>query len=125
MKNRSLAARFGFALSGWKAAWQRERSFRSQTWCVLLAFVSLFVLQMPVLWWVIVVVICALVLAIELINSALEALIDLLHPEIHPEIKVIKDMLAGAVLAMSCAAVFAAIAMGATYAWGQLLSLQS
>lgn len=125
MKNRSLAARIGFAVSGWKAAWQRERSFRTQAWCALLALGGLFLLQPPMLWWVVVAVVCALVLALELINSALEALIDLLHPEVHPEIKVIKDMLAGAVLAISCAAVFAAIAMAANYVWAQLLSLES
>ena len=125
MKNRSLAARIGFALAGWRAAWARERSFRTQAWCALLAFVALFMLQPAPIWWAFVALVCALVLALELINSALEALIDLLHPEIHPEIKIIKDMLAGAVLAISCAALFGAVILGTAYVWAQLLSLES
>lgn len=125
MKNRSLATRIGFAMAGWRAAWSRERSFRSQAWCALLAFIALCVLRPSILWWVVVMLICALVLAIELINSALEALIDLLHPAVHPEIKVIKDMLAGAVLAISCAALFAALMLAVAYVWAQLLSLES
>lgn len=125
MKNRSLAARIGFALAGWRAAWSRERSFRTQAWCALLAFIALCTLQPSILWWVVVMLICALVLALELINSALEALIDLLHPAVHPEIKVIKDMLAGAVLAISCAALFAGLMLAGAYVWAQLLSLES
>jgi len=125
VKNRSLVARLGFALAGWKAAWKRERSFRTQTWCALLAFIALFMLQPPPIWWAFVALACAVVLALELVNSALEALIDLLHPEVHPEIKIIKDMLAGAVLAVSCAALFGAIILGTSYVWAQLLSLES
>ena len=104
MKNRSLSERTGFALAGWRAAWRRERSFRTQAAIAAVALCVLVLLRPPAIWWALVAVTCALVLALELINSALEALIDLLHPGIHPEIKAIKDMLAGAVLAISVAA---------------------
>jgi hypothetical protein len=40
----------------------------------------------------------ALVLGLELVNSAIECLIDHLHPEVAPEIKLAKDDIAGAVL---------------------------
>ena len=125
MKNRSLRARVGFAIAGWKAAWSRERSFRTKAWCAVLAFIALYMLQAPPIWWVVVAVTCALVLALELINSALEALIDLLHPQVHPEIKVIKDMLAGAVLAISCAALFTALVLACVTVWARLASLES
>ena len=125
MKNRSIGARIGFALAGWKTAWGRERSFRTQAWCALAAFAALIAIQPPPIWWALVGVVCALVLALELINSALEAVIDLLHPGIHPEIKAIKDMLAGAVLAISCAALFVAAVLALAYGWTQLAALQS
>ena len=125
MKNRSLFARIGFAVAGWKAAWARERSFRTQAWCAVLAFIALYMLQAPPIWWVVVAVTCALVLALELINSALEALIDLLHPQVHPEIKVIKDMLAGAVLAISCAAFVVGSILVAVSVWARLVSFES
>jgi undecaprenol kinase len=111
VKNRSLAERVGFALAGWRAAWRRERSFRTQASIAAVALLVLIVLRPAPIWWAIVAVTCSLVLALELINSALEALVDLLHPSVHPEIKFIKDALAGAVLAISTAALIVAVAL--------------
>jgi len=51
------------------------------------------------------------VLALELLNSAVEGVIDLLHPGLHPEIKAIKDMIAGAVLIVSLAALVVALSL--------------
>lgn len=116
MKNRSLADRIGFAVAGWQAGWRRERSFRTQVLLAGVALVTLVLLRPAPVWWALVAVTCALVLALELVNSALEALIDLLHPAIHPEIKAIKDMLAGAVLAISIAALVVAVAIVVTQA---------
>ncbi len=101
----------GFALAGWRAAWGRERSFRTQTIIAGVAVIALLILHPAPFWWAIVAITCALVLALELVNSAVEALVDLLHPEIHPEIKALKDMLAGAVLMISVAAVVVAAAL--------------
>jgi diacylglycerol kinase (ATP) len=53
----------------------------------------------------------ALVLALKLLNGALEAVIDHLHPQQHPEIGAAKDMLAGAVLIAAVAALVVAAAM--------------
>jgi diacylglycerol kinase (ATP) len=125
MKNRSLFARIGFAVAGWRAAWMRERSFRTQVWLACCALLALLVLRPAPVWWAIVAITCALVLALELINSAVEGLIDLLHPEIHPEIKAIKDMLAGAVLAISCAALAVAMSLALVYVRAVLLNLET
>jgi diacylglycerol kinase (ATP) len=125
LKNRSFLARIGFAVAGWRAAWARERSFRTQAWLGAFALLALLVIRPAPIWWAIVAVTCALVLALELINSAVEGLIDLLHPEIHPEIKAIKDMLAGAVLAISCAALVVATALAVTYALAVLHGLET
>jgi undecaprenol kinase len=116
MKNRPLRDRLSFAVAGWQAAWRRERSFRTQVCCPVLAIVALLILRPSPIWWALIVVTSALVLALELINSALEAVIDRLHPEIHPEIKAAKDMLAGAVLAISVAALIVAMALVTTQA---------
>ena len=125
MKNSSLFARIGFAVAGWKAAWVRERSFRTQVWFAAFALLALLVLRPPPGWWAIVALTCALVLALELVNSALEGLIDRLHPETHPEIKAIKDMLAGAVLAISCAALVVAAALAFFYVHAVLLKFET
>lgn len=112
MKNRPFRERIGFALAGWREAFARESSFRTQLGMAGLAAVALIVLRPAPVWWALVGLTCALVLALELINSAVEAVIDLLHPGIHPAVKLAKDMLAGAVLVMSGAALIVGIAMG-------------
>ena len=111
MKNRPFRERLGFAAEGIRTGWRRENSFRAQTRLAALALAALIVLRPAAIWWGLVAVTCALVLALELINSALEAVIDLLHPGIHPSVKVAKDMLAGAVLTISLAALVVGLAM--------------
>lgn len=111
MKNRPFRERIGFALAGWREAFARESSFRTQIGMAVLAFVALVVLRPAPIWWAVVALACALVLALELVNSAVEAVIDLLHPGIHPAVKLAKDMLAGAVLVMSCASLIVGLAM--------------
>jgi diacylglycerol kinase (ATP) len=111
MKNRPFRERLGFALAGLKAGWQRERSFRTHVVFAALALLALLVLRPAPVWWGLVAVVVALVLALELINSAMETIIDLLHPDRHPEIKAVKDMVAGAVLTISLAALVVALAL--------------
>ncbi|HWU96063.1 MAG TPA: diacylglycerol kinase [Sphingomonas sp.] len=111
MKGRPFRERMGFALAGIRTGWVREASFRSQSRFAVVAVAALLVLRPAPLWWGLVAICCAIVLALELVNSAMEAVIDLLHPGIHPSIKVAKDMLAGAVLVMSFAALAVGIAM--------------
>lgn len=77
----------------------------------LLALAALLILRPAPVWWAVVAVTVALVLALEMLNSAIEAVIDLLHPGIHTEVKAAKDMLAGAVLAISVASLVVAAAM--------------
>jgi undecaprenol kinase len=111
VKNRPLRDRLGFAVAGLKFGWVRERSFRTQGFAALLALAALVGLRPKPIWWAVVALVTAAVLALELVNSALEGIIDLLHPGIHPEIKIVKDMLAGAVLIISLSALVVAGAL--------------
>ncbi len=43
----------------------------------------------------------ALVISVEMVNSAMETLCDLLHPAYSPKIKIVKDIMAGSVLVVS------------------------
>jgi diacylglycerol kinase (ATP) len=116
VKNRNFAQRLGFALSGIGAGWRRERSFRTHCVFAVLAVAALLVLRPAPVWWALVILVVALVMALELVNSAVEAVIDLLHPDLHPEIKAAKDMVAGAVLLISGAALVVALALAVD--WG-------
>jgi undecaprenol kinase len=111
VKNRGFRARVGFALAGWRAAWRGEKSFRTQAALGGCAVAALLVLRPAPIWWALIALVSALVLALELVNSAVEAVVDRLHPEIHPSIGMAKDMLAGAVLMMSVAALVVGAAM--------------
>lgn len=58
--------------------------------------------------WAAILLVSALVISLEVVNSAMERLIDHLHPGEHPEVGLAKDMLAGAVLVAALCAVFVA-----------------
>jgi undecaprenol kinase len=111
MKNRPLHERFGFALAGLRVVFKSERSFRTECMFAVAAAVVLAILR-PGWQWAALIVICTmLVMALELLNSALEYLIDHIHPDIHPAIKHSKDAAAAAVLVASCGSVCVAALM--------------
>lgn len=107
-----LRRAFGFSLSGLRAAW-KQAAFRLEiiAGVPLLAFSMLIdvgpaeraILALSVI----------LVVAVELLNSAVESAIDRIGPEIHPLSKQAKDMGSAAVLV--CAA-------GAALAWWCVLA---
>ena len=65
--------------------------------------------------WLVLLLISALVLALETINSAIEKLCDLYTKETHPQIKRIKDIAAGAVLISAIFALVIAIVIFKKY----------
>jgi diacylglycerol kinase (ATP) len=111
VKNRPLHERVGFAIEGWRTGWRREASFRTQVLVAAAALLALIVLRPAPIWWALMALVVALIMAFELVNAALEGVVDHLHPEIHPEIKAIKDMAAGAVLLLSAASLAIGAAM--------------
>jgi undecaprenol kinase len=111
MKNRPFHERLSFALDGIRAVWRSERSFRTQCGCALAAAGVTIALRPGWTWAAIIALATALVLALELMNSALEYLMDHVHPDIAPAIKRAKDAAAGAVLLASFGAAFAGLMM--------------
>lgn len=109
MKNQNLIKRFGFALNGIKEAFKSESSFRIQILLGIFAIAYFSWLDVTVIWWVLLIIIIALVLAAELFNTAIEILIDHLHPGLHPEIKRVKDISAGAVFILSLSGLLFAV----------------
>ena len=104
MKSRSFRERLGFATAGLAIVWRREKSFRSQCLLGLGAAAFTAALRPGLLWAAAVAIVIGLVLALEMMNAALEYLIDKVHPEIAEEIKFAKDAAAGGVLIASMAA---------------------
>jgi undecaprenol kinase len=101
VKNRAFHTRLGHAWAGIRLVWRREKTFRTHALFALAALMVAAALRVSPIWWALIVLCIALVVALEALNSALEYLIDRLHPEIHDEIKCAKDAAAGAVLLAS------------------------
>ena len=114
MKNRAFSERLGFAWSGLRSAWRSEASLRTQIKISLLLLAVLAILRPSLLWWGLCGVMVALVIAAELLNTALEQLADHLHPEQDPRIKIVKDCAAAAVLILSIGALWVALLMVAS-----------
>ena len=97
-----LRKSFKFAFAGISRAWRNEPNFRIEVSLGVAASLMAFWLQVsPVSIWLI----SALVLSLELLNSALEATVDLISSDFHPLAKLAKDAAAGAVLLSSILAV--------------------
>lgn len=109
MKGRPLHHRLGFAWAGLCQAFVRESSFRAHLRTLAGTAVLLVSLRPAPMWWAAIAISAALVLSLEMLNSALEGLVDLLHPAIHPEIKVIKDMASAAVMIGGIGAIVVAV----------------
>ena len=111
-KNRTFAARLGFAINGIAVAIRSERSLRTQTLGLLAVMMALWILHPAAIWWALLLLSSGAVLAAELFNTAIERLADHLHPQQHPAIRIVKDCAAAGVLltalaALSVAAAFA------------------
>ena len=97
-KNRRFPARLGFALRGFAHAMRSEASLRLQALAGVAALGVLLVLRPPAVWWALVLLASAAVLAAELFNTAIEHLADVLHPEESPGVRIVKDCAAAGVL---------------------------
>lgn len=98
-------SRLGFALSGLRAAFCSEPSFRFQALAAGVAVLTTLWLRPPPIWLALVIVMSMLVLAAELVNTALEHALDGLHPEQADFVRIAKDCAAASVLVLSLAAV--------------------
>lgn len=92
-----------YSLDGWKHGWREEKSLRQWTYVNLAAAVFMIILQPPLWACAILVVNGLLLLALELINSAIEATIDYISTERHPLAKAAKDTGSAAVALMGLA----------------------
>jgi diacylglycerol kinase len=105
---------FSFAFEGVKAAFM-EPNFRVQVLSAVLVLFLGFGFGITKTEWLFVILCCAGVLSLELINSAVERLCDVITSEINPNIKYIKDVCAAAVLLASLASLAVGIIIFTPY----------
>lgn len=92
------------AWDGVRLAATREKNIRIQLALYILALVLSAVI-LPARDAALVVVVSSVILALEMINTAIESLADVVDARYHEALRAVKDMTAGAVFVVSAAAV--------------------
>ncbi|MFD1177790.1 diacylglycerol kinase family protein [Paenibacillus puldeungensis] len=103
---RKWGAVFKHALEGVFASFKTQRNLRVHGAAAVLVTAAALFFRLPPRDIALLMLVIALVISLELVNTAIEATVDLVTPEWHKLAKMAKDAAAGAVLV---AAVFAVI----------------
>lgn len=102
-----MKKKFSDAFAGLKDGWL-HRSIRIQMILAVLAVIAGLILKLNAQEWQTVLLCIAMVIAAEILNTCIEKLCDLYSEAMNPKIKVIKDLAAGSVLAVSAVALIIA-----------------
>lgn len=118
-KRRPFSESFRDAFNGIRLVAHRERNFRVQIILGILAIIACIIFQImgvfDALLFVLVGFAIFFVLAMELVNTAVEAIIDMISGgKTHPLAKIAKDAAAGAVLLASVFSIIVAVAVAAS-----------
>jgi undecaprenol kinase len=101
-KNRELMSSLDFAVSGLKTTFKEERNMRKHAVSAILVILAGLVFQVSVTEWLFLLLSISLVIAFEIVNSAIENVVDLAsNYHFSMLAKNAKDMAAGAVLFVS------------------------
>ncbi|HFR3425070.1 TPA: diacylglycerol kinase family protein [Streptococcus suis] len=101
-KNRELMASLDFAMSGLLTAFKEERNMKKHLASAVLVVLAGLIFQVSATEWLFLLLSISLVIAFEIMNSAIESVVDLASDyHFHLLAKNAKDMAAGAVLFVS------------------------
>jgi undecaprenol kinase len=92
---------FRYAFRGIHTAFKTGRNLCIMAACFIFVIAASFILGLSGVEWAVVLLCCAGVISLEMINSAIEALLNVISPEYQPQTKRAKDIAAGAVLVFS------------------------
>ncbi|RNC86427.1 MAG: diacylglycerol kinase family protein [Winogradskyella sp.] len=98
----------GYAFKGLLLLIRTENSIKLQLFIAIAVTIAGFYFNISTTEWLIQLVMIALVMSVEGVNTAIEYISDFIHPDHHPKIGHIKDIGAGAVLIASILAIIVA-----------------
>jgi diacylglycerol kinase len=101
---RRLFKSFKYSYEGIKYAYTKEQSMTIHLTITAFVIMAGIIYQITYTEWLLCIVMIAIILAIELLNTSIEAVVDLACPKIHPLAKIAKDTASGAVLIFAIAA---------------------
>ena len=97
-KRKKLRNSFKYAFQGIKEAWSTEQNLKIHFIIMTLVIIAGIIFKITAIEWMICLLLFALVISLELINTAIETTVDIAMPEINEKAKFAKDIAAGAVL---------------------------
>ena len=89
---------FKYAGQGLRHCITKEKNFQLHCIAAVMAVIVAFMLNISSIEWMIILICITLVIALEMINTAIEHCCNMVQPDYHPMVKIIKDVSAGAVL---------------------------
>ncbi|KIL53437.1 diacylglycerol kinase (ATP dependent) [Jeotgalibacillus alimentarius] len=107
MNPKKFALSFKYAAHGLRDVFYREQNFKIHTFAGIAVIAAGLFFQISNLEWLVIIITIGSVLALELMNTAVERTVDLISPEQHPLAKQAKDAGAASVFIFSCAAAIA------------------
>ncbi len=96
-----LIKSFTNAFKGLGFALLKGRNFQIQIGIAIIVIILMFYFDVYYLEKIVLLILIALVLSLELINTSSERILNILEPRIHPQVRLIKDLNAASVLIMS------------------------
>ena len=100
-KNQNILRAFINAFNGMKYFFLHERNGLIQLVVAAIVTALSIVVKISRLEWIVVLICIAIVIGFEMLNTAIENLCNMVQEEYNPLIKIIKDMVAAAVLWVS------------------------
>jgi diacylglycerol kinase len=110
-----LIKSFGFALSGLTVALREQMNLKIHTACLAIALSAGGLYNIAPIEWVMILLAAALVISMELMNTAIESLIDLVSPGKSVLAGKVKDVAASAVLIASVVALIIGVVIFVPY----------
>lgn len=97
-KRKKLRNSFKYAFEGISEAWKTEQNLKIHFVIMTLVIIGGFIFKISAMEWIICLLLFAIVISLELINTAIETTVDIAMPDINEKAKYAKDIAAGAVL---------------------------
>lgn len=98
MKNKKILKSFKYAFNGIIKSFKTEKNMKFHILMMVLVIIAGTLLKISKIEWIICVILFALVISAELINTAIETIVDMITMEKNEKAKIAKDVAAGAVL---------------------------
>lgn len=103
MKSNNLISSFKYAMQGILRAFKTERNLKIHASMMIVVVILGLIFKIAVSEWITCIILFALVIGAELLNTSIEEMVNLLSPEIRVHAKYAKDIAAGAVLIFAIA----------------------